>query len=170
MQVKGNVFVGVQTEDLTTESDIVISAQRQGAIMIGDDNIAGCAFEVGNVEDKTGHTINFQLRLGGRDAVMHIDREGFFGLGAGILNKGKMPNGAAAVDDNPVVVDGVAVAASFRTWESYDGSVVPTRKNIMSTMALVANLANAKVIKVQARSSTGSASLGNKTLMIRGIG
>ncbi len=72
--------------------------------------------------------------------------------------------------DIQIVVDGVAVAASFRTWESYDGSVVPTRKNIMSTMALVANLANAKVIKVQARSSTGSASLGNKTLMIRGIG
>ena len=86
------------------------------------------------------------------------------------FNTGVSHDGESEGLDVQIVVDGVAQAASVRSWESYDGSVLPTVPRIVSTMVMVDNLANAKVIKVQARSSSDTLNLYNRTLMIRGIG
>jgi hypothetical protein len=109
MQVNGNTFVGVETDSLTQTTALTISIQRQASWYIGDENVAGGAFQVGNPTDLgVDHTITFSLVLNGPRALMHIDREGFLGLAAGVINKNGNPNGTvAAVADNPVTVGGV---------------------------------------------------------------
>ena len=109
MLVNGNTFVGVETDSLTKTTALTISIQRQGSWYIGDENVAGGAFQVGNPTDLgLDHSITFSLVLNGPRALMHIDREGFLGLAAGVINKNGNPNGTAAVvANNPVIVDGV---------------------------------------------------------------
>jgi hypothetical protein len=110
MRVDGNALVGVQTDDLTNTTEIIISLQRQSAFYIGDDNVPGGSFEVGNPCDRgEDHYVAFELILNGPRALMHTDREGFFGLGAGILNKQGVINGDADVSNNPNILgDGTA--------------------------------------------------------------
>lgn len=124
MVVNGDVYVGVETDELSPFTDLTISIQRQGALWIGDENVSGGTFQVGNKEDLSNieveHNINFNLILNGPDAKMHIDREGFFGLGAGILNKNGAPNGDATSANNPVLnLDGSAATVVVA------GTVVP---------------------------------------------
>lgn len=114
MQVNGNTFVGVETDSLTKTTALTVSIQRQGSWYIGDENVAGGAFQVGNPTDLgLDHSITFSLVLNGPRALMHIDREGFLGLAAGVINKYGNPNGSvAALADNPVTVDGVVQTES----------------------------------------------------------
>jgi len=108
MTVMGNTFVGVETDVTTPNTDLTISIQRQGGFYIGDENLSGGAFQVGDVAPIVGvdHSVNFQLILNGPDAIFHIDREGFFGLGAGVINKNGNPNGKdATADGNPAFND-----------------------------------------------------------------
>lgn len=126
MNVNGTVYVGVETDALTPTTDITVSVQRQGAFYIGTDNLPGGVFQVGNQtelsnEEQT-HSINFSLILNGPDSLFHIDREGFFGLGAGIINKYGAPNGAAGVTGNPVL-NGDGTAAT--TNRLSDDAIVP---------------------------------------------
>ena len=79
-------------------------------------------------------------------------------------------NGENQTIDVQIVVDGVAHTASIRSWESYDDSVNTFNPRNFSTMALVDNVANGKVIKVQVKSSTGTANFYKRSLMMRGIG
>ena len=72
--------------------------------------------------------------------------------------------------DVQIVVDGVAQTSSIRQWMSYDSSVDTWNPKNLSTMVLVDNLANGKVIKVQVKSTSGVANLYNRSLMMRGIG
>jgi hypothetical protein len=76
-------------------TEVTISIQRQGALYIGDENMAGGAFEVGNPVNRDSSGVNFTLQLNGPDALFHTDREGFFGLGVGVINKSGIMNGAA---------------------------------------------------------------------------
>jgi hypothetical protein len=109
MVVNGNTFVGVETDSLTKTTALTVSIQRQGAWFIGDQNVAGGAFQIGNpTYYGSDHSITFSLVLTGPSALMHIDREGFLGLAAGVINKYGNPNGSTAVlANNPVTVGGV---------------------------------------------------------------
>lgn len=107
IRVNGSTFVGVETDELSTATDVTISIQRQGRMDIGDENVSGGAFQVGNPTDNGG-TVAFTLALNGPRATFHIDREGFFGLGAGVFNKNGKPNGSASSGANPEATDGVA--------------------------------------------------------------
>lgn len=126
MIVNGNVFVGVETDPLTPQTDIIVSIQREGTWYIGDENVPGGTFQVGNptnfnTEEQT-HTINFALLMNGPNALFHIDREGFFGFGAGIKNKDGAPNGDASPTNNPVLdPDGFAAIVA----RPGDGVLVP---------------------------------------------
>lgn len=111
INVNGHVFVGVESDASTPVTNITISLQRQGSMNIGSDNIGGGAFQVGNPDNvsRTGQSVSFNLTLNGPNATFHIDREGFFGLGAGVINKFGVPNGsgdeAPSADLNPVLDD-----------------------------------------------------------------
>jgi hypothetical protein len=103
MRVDNGVFVGVETDDLNPETNLTISLQRQSAFYIGDENTSAGTFQVGNSVDRAGHSIDFKLILNGAKSLFHIDREGFFGLGAGIINKNGNPNGDADLTENPLL-------------------------------------------------------------------
>ncbi|NDD53844.1 hypothetical protein EBZ39_08185, partial [bacterium] len=109
--VYGNSFVGVESDSDNLVTDVTISLQRQSRFEIGSDTLAGGAFQVGNPTDRgDGHSVSFNLTVNGPNATFHIDREGFFGLGAGVVNKSGKPNGTASSGNNPVVDgDGAAV-------------------------------------------------------------
>lgn len=127
MSICDEALVGIQTDDLSPVTDIIISIQRQGSLEIGDSFISGGALEVGNPYNRNegadpfgesttsqpNHSINFQLVLNGRSANVEIERLGFLGLGAGVLRKNGTPNGrataaASAFGPNPVTVAGIA--------------------------------------------------------------
>lgn len=109
MLVNGNALVGVQTDALTPITDVTVSVQRQAQFDIGTAQVAGGAFEVGNVDKISGHSIKFNLKLNGPEATFCIGRAGFVGLGAGVVNKEGVMNGNAVVENNPVTSNGVAV-------------------------------------------------------------
>lgn len=113
MIVNSDVYVGVETDELTPHTNLTISIQRQGEMFIGNENVSGGTFQVGNAINRTtqevDHYIDFNLLINGPNSRLHIDREGFFGLGAGIMNKNGAPNGNASPDNNPVLnADGSA--------------------------------------------------------------
>jgi len=106
MTIYDNAMVGVEADAQTPITNITLSVQRQAKLLIGDVNRAGGAFQVGNVidgggdgsnmrtlEDAIPTAINFTLTLNGDAATCHIDRSGFLGLGAGVVNKTGNPNG-----------------------------------------------------------------------------
>lgn len=110
LEVDGNAAVGVQTDDLSISTDVVISIQRQAQFNIGTSQVPGGSFQVGNPTNRgASHSINFELALNGEESTFRIGRAGFFGLGAGTYNKEGIMNGNASVFNNPVVVGGVAV-------------------------------------------------------------
>ncbi len=102
-----NAQLGVEADRDTPETDVTISIQRNARMLIGDESRAGGAFQVGNVVDGGGDgtnardsedavltNISFTLKLNGEKANFHIDRSGFFGIAAGVVNKTGNPNGA----------------------------------------------------------------------------
>jgi len=105
--VNGNTMVAVQTDAIQPETDVTISIRRQGQMYIGTETVSGGSFEVGNPTNHTTdlqtHDIKFNLLLNGAKALVHIDREGFLGFGAGVVNKNGNPNGDALVSNNPVL-------------------------------------------------------------------
>lgn len=109
IRVNGAVTVGVETDSLTPDTDVLISLSRQSRMDLGDENVAGGAFQVGNPVAQDSATIAFNMTLRDASATLHIDREGFFGLGAGITNKSGKPNGNASAGTNPVLADSVIV-------------------------------------------------------------
>ncbi|MFH1831205.1 MAG: hypothetical protein ABH827_00230 [bacterium] len=116
IMVNGNVLVGVQSDTQTPITDVTISLQRESAFNIGTPTVSGGAFQVGNPVEITDAAVNFSLILGDINSKFHIDRLGFFGLGAGVIDKFNKINGAATaagtvnVSGNPVVdADGKAV-------------------------------------------------------------
>lgn len=108
MQVGDGVLVGVQSDARTQRTDITVSLSRESRFNIGSAVSAGGAFEVGNPVAVTGGSVNFELASRGVSSVFHIDRQGFLGLGAGVLEKQGNMNGIATSANNPVLEDGKA--------------------------------------------------------------
>ena len=109
MSVGDGVLVGVQSDASTPITDVAVSLNRQSRFEIGNTVSAGGAFEVGNPVAVTGGSVKFELASRHVDSVFHIDRQGFLGLGAGVMEKQSNMNGTAAATANPAVVDGKAV-------------------------------------------------------------
>ena len=114
MVVNDEAIVRVASDPRTPTTDLKISIQRQGQFLIGTEQVAGGAFEVGNAVDMDNyyteavadHPINFELVINGPKARFHIDREGFFGLGVGIVNKtDAVMNGNATAALNPATTE-----------------------------------------------------------------
>ncbi len=110
MEVNDGALVGVQSDDLSPETNLVVSIQRQGSLHIGNGQVGGGALEIGNpydrnalvgdpfgesVENQGNHSINFTILTNGRLADVTIAREGFLGFGAGVIRKFGNPNGRA---------------------------------------------------------------------------
>lgn len=108
MEIGDGVLVGVQSDESTPVTDITISLSRESRFNIGSTVSAGGAFEVGNPTDVTGGKVSFELASRGVSDVFHIDRQGFFGLGAGILEKQGAMNGGATSANNPELDGGKA--------------------------------------------------------------
>lgn len=85
--------VGIETDEDTPVTNVTISISRESGMFIGDPNLGGGAFQVGNPTGKAGHEISFTLRLNGPRATFSIDREGFVGFSVGVVNKFDDPNG-----------------------------------------------------------------------------
>ncbi|MFC1894497.1 hypothetical protein ACFLYH_00945 [Candidatus Dependentiae bacterium] len=110
MIINDGAMVAVQSDPRTPTTDLKISIQRQGDFVIGTETNAGGSFEVGNPVDMDyfyteygyPHPINFELAINGPKSRFHIDREGFLGLGVGIVNKNSSTiNGNAVAAQNP---------------------------------------------------------------------
>lgn len=69
-----------------------------------------------------------------------------------------------------IMVDGVADANSIRNFKVHDNSIASTDKQQMMAQAMAAAVATGKVIKVQAKTSLGTFTITNRSLIIRGIG
>ncbi|MDQ5890663.1 MAG: hypothetical protein QG604_537 [Candidatus Dependentiae bacterium] len=106
LTIYDNALVGIEADYQTPTTDVTISIQRQAKMLIGDANRSGGAFQVGNILDGGGDgtnsrdvvgahptDISFSLTLNGDTAMCHIDRSGFMGLAAGVVNKVGNPNG-----------------------------------------------------------------------------
>ncbi len=112
MLVNGDVRVAVESDRLTPQTSITLSMRRQSACYIGDESMSGGIFQVGNTTNLQSdipnfYQVRFTLEMNGTEAMFQINRGGFFGLGAGIINNGSeaasYPNGDATVVDNPKI-------------------------------------------------------------------
>jgi len=103
--VGDGVLVGVQADAATPNTDVTISLNRESQFNIGSATTAGGAFEVGNPTHVANTNINFNLTTRHAGSLVHIDRQGFLGLGAGVTEKdnGNPMNGAATTANNPVL-------------------------------------------------------------------
>ncbi|MFA6991216.1 MAG: hypothetical protein WC192_04170 [Candidatus Babeliales bacterium] len=114
MLINGDVRVSVESDKLTPQTSITLSIQRQAACYVGDENMSGGTFQVGNTTNLENGEVRFTLEMNGPEAMFQINREGFFGLAAGLINKvSGQPNGDALREVNPVLdADGKAVIGS----------------------------------------------------------
>jgi len=113
LNIMGTASVSVCTDATSPATDVTISLQRESQFNIGSVNLAGGTFQVGDLVAQDDHSIAFSLLINGANAVFHTDREGFFGLGAGIINKlSSKPNGSAQLYNdeglmiNPQILEG----------------------------------------------------------------
>jgi hypothetical protein len=116
MSVNGVSYVGVESDAQSTATDITISVQRAARFEIGNANVAGGSFQVGNQTDNGG-SVRFTLALNGPTATFHIDRQGFFGLGAGVLNTNGAPNGNASAPAAGAVPPANTAPLSSGVWQ-----------------------------------------------------
>ncbi len=114
MLINGDVRVSVESDKLTPQTSITLSIKRQAACYVGDENMSGGTFQVGNTTNLENGEVRFTLEMDGPEAMFQINREGFFGLAAGLINKnGGQPNGNALRGVNPVLdANGKAVIGS----------------------------------------------------------
>jgi|SaaInlLV_10m_DNA_2_1039722.scaffolds.fasta_scaffold00006_94 hypothetical protein len=92
LKINGYSFVGVQSDDETPTTNITISLDRESQMIIGNENISGGTFQVGNPVAISGGQVDFSFATRDRQSVLSINRDGFFGLGAGLRNKYDEPN------------------------------------------------------------------------------
>lgn len=120
MSVMDNAHVAVQSDALTPYTNLVVSLRRQSELQIGNADLQGGSFEIGNpsaIGRPETDTVAFSLLMDGPAAVFHLDRQGFFGLAAGVINKYANINGDAQKSDslapNPAVDSTGAVIATL---------------------------------------------------------
>jgi hypothetical protein len=86
--IPNDTFFGVETDPTCTNiTNINLILNNQARVEIGNDKIAGGAFQVGNTISATGASVNFNLTLNGISSVFQINRQGFLGFGVGMVNK-----------------------------------------------------------------------------------
>jgi hypothetical protein len=93
MKINGYSFVGIQSDDTTVTTSITLSVARQGELTLGDENVAGGTLQVGNPVAISSGEVHFTLATQDPRALVKINRDGFFGLGAGLRNKYDEING-----------------------------------------------------------------------------
>lgn len=108
IEIMAPAQVSIRGDQSTPHTRIAISLQRTGQFMIGDETQAGGSLEVGNPIHLTGGYVDYSMLLGGQvggsECEFQINRQGFFGLGVGIVNKeSAKPNGLAVITNNPVI-------------------------------------------------------------------
>jgi hypothetical protein len=88
MLVGVGAYFGVETfPTCTTNTNISFQLLDEACVQIGNAALPGGVFQVGDIDFNPGRSVSFQLFLQGPGATFNIDREGFFGLGVGIVNK-----------------------------------------------------------------------------------
>jgi len=93
LKLLGLSLLGIETDDLTKTTSVTIELNRESQFLIGDETSAGGGFQIGNIVDRgSDHTIDFNLVLKDPESMFRIEREGFFGLSAGTINKFEIPN------------------------------------------------------------------------------
>jgi hypothetical protein len=128
MKIFDESMVGVESDD--TRSPVTylqISIQREGQLLIGDENNKGGSFQIGNpefIESENG--VLFSLRIAGDGALFNIDRFGFFGLGAGIFAQADDPVNTwqLVALGNSIVNEIRVIDGTFSHNQIYDGGSV----------------------------------------------
>lgn len=93
LKLMGLSFLGIETDDLTKTTSVVIEISREAQFLIGSDTEPGGSFQIGNIVDRgPEHTIDFSLWINNPESTFMVGREGFFGLGVGTINKFEIPN------------------------------------------------------------------------------
>lgn len=94
MFIPVNAFFGVETYlPCSTVTDINWILNDQASIQIGNAEQPGGSFQVGDTSSGIIlRSINFLLELSGQGALFNLNRQGFFGLSAGIVKKNPNEN------------------------------------------------------------------------------
>jgi hypothetical protein len=87
MIVNDGAIVAVEADATTQNSNLTVSIQREGELLIGDANHSGGSLQVGNPVTVTGAKIGFTLRLNSPNSFAHIGRAGFLGFGVGTIDR-----------------------------------------------------------------------------------
>lgn len=87
MTINDNAIVSVEADSQTKNTNMTISIQREGSMVIGDMNNAGGSFQVGNPTNVSDAKIDFTLRFAGEASELMVGRNGFLGFGAGTVNR-----------------------------------------------------------------------------------
>lgn len=85
---------GIETyPTCATTTNITWLIQDQAVLYVGNDDMPGGIFQIGNTTNIPGASITFNFILDGIGALLQVDRQGFLGLGAGIVDKSStIPN------------------------------------------------------------------------------
>lgn len=136
MKVMETACLGIEADSRTLETDVLISIAKEASLLVGDPNTAGGILQVGNVTDLSEDgdvftNVYFTLRVNGPRAVVHLDREAFFGIGAGVVSRYRSVSGGTSNDLNDMTVQSLynvadvairAARGSFSHNQIYDGA------------------------------------------------
>jgi len=107
VKIMSDSFVGIEADEDTRRTNVTFSLRRQSSLLLGDETTAGGALQIGNIVSGGGDgtftgtvEVNFTLKVNGPGVQCHINREGFLGLGAGVVNKWGNPNGDVGDEQN----------------------------------------------------------------------
>jgi hypothetical protein len=89
MSIHEEATLGVETYPTCTllTTNIGWYLQDSSFIQVGSPITPGGVFQIGNTSNVTSASITFSLILNGIDASVQVGQRGFFGLGAGIIDK-----------------------------------------------------------------------------------
>ena len=72
---------------------LVFELTDEATIQIGNSALPGGVFQIGDTTFDPTRSVSFQLLLAGAGATFNIDRQGFFGVGVGMIDKSRpVPN------------------------------------------------------------------------------
>lgn len=88
MLVGVGAYFGIETyPTCTTNTNISFQLLDEAIVQVGNAALPGGVFQVGDTTADANRSVAFQLFIDGPGATFNIDREGFFGLGVGIVDK-----------------------------------------------------------------------------------
>jgi hypothetical protein len=88
MVVEQDAYVGFETiSTYTNWSEFVVSVGGSSTFKIGDNDMAGGSVQIGNTADTVGSSVRFGMIVDGPHAKFEVGRQGFFGVGAGVVSK-----------------------------------------------------------------------------------